>query len=74
MNQFLSTVADPGFPQGGGANSWGGAPTYNFAKISRKLHEIERSWMPGGRGVHVPRAPLNPPMVQLDELDRITQA
>ena len=36
------TVADPGFPQGGGANSRGEAPTYDFAKISTKLHEIER--------------------------------
>ena len=28
----------------------GGAPTYDFAKISQKLHEIERIWTPrGGR-------------------------
>ena len=33
----------------------GGAPTYDFAKFSQKLHEIERIWAPGGR---VPRAPL----------------
>ena len=26
----------------------GGAPTYNFAKFSQKLHEIERIWTPGG--------------------------
>ena len=26
-----------------------GAPTYDFAKISQKLHEIERIWAPGGR-------------------------
>ena len=26
----------------------GGAPTYDFAKISPKLHEIERIWTPGG--------------------------
>ena len=24
----------------------GGAPTYNFVKISQKLHEIERIWTP----------------------------
>ena len=36
-------VADPGFPREGG-----GAPTYDFAKISQKLHEIERIWTPGG--------------------------
>ena len=35
----------------------GGAPTYDFAKISQKLHEIERIWAPGGGG-RVPRAPL----------------
>ena len=34
-------VTDPGFHRGGGANS-PGAPTYDFAKISQKLHEIER--------------------------------
>ena len=40
-------VADPGFPRGGGANSPGGAPTYDFAKFSQKMHEIERIWTPG---------------------------
>ena len=25
-----------------------GVPTYDFAKISQKLHEIERIWAPGG--------------------------
>ena len=49
-------VADPGFPQGGDANSPRGAPTYDFAKISQKMHEIERIWTP--RGARVPRAPL----------------
>ena len=40
--------ADPGFPVGGGANPPGGrqpsrgAPTYDFAKYSEKLHEIEK--------------------------------
>ena len=42
------SVADPGFPRGGGANSPGGAPTYDFAKFSQKLHEIERIWTPRG--------------------------
>ena len=41
-------VADSGFPRGGGANSPGGASTYDFAKISQKLHEIERIWSRGG--------------------------
>ena len=43
------SVADPGFPRGGGANSPGGAPTYDFDKFSQKLHEIERIWTGGGR-------------------------
>ena len=35
-------VADPGFPRGGCANSpGGGGPTYEFAKFSQKLNEIE---------------------------------
>ena len=41
-------MADLGFLRGGGANSLGGAPTYDFAKFSPKLHEIERIWAPGG--------------------------
>ena len=34
--------------RGGGANSPGGAPTYDFDKISQKMHEIERIWAPWG--------------------------
>ena len=41
-------MADQGFPRGGGTNSPGGTPTYDFAKISQKLPEIERIWTPGG--------------------------
>ena len=37
-----------------------GAPAYDFAKFSQKLHLIERIWT-GGR---VPRAPINPPLVR----------
>ena len=33
-----------------------GAPTYDFAKLSQKLHEIERIWTRGG--ARVPRARL----------------
>ena len=43
-------MADPGFPRGGGANSTEGALTYDFAKFSQKLHEIERIWTPRGGG------------------------
>ena len=54
------SVADPGFPRGGGTNSpWEGPPTYDFVKISQKLHEIERIWTGGGGGR---RAPLDPPL------------
>ena len=49
-DEQMCTVADPGFHQGGGANSRGrGAPTYDFAKNSQKPHEIERIWTPWGR-------------------------
>ena len=48
INTLPMAVADPGFPQGGGGNSPGLVLTYNFAKISQKLHEIERIWTPGG--------------------------
>ena len=50
-------------PQGGGTNP-PGAPLYDFAKISQKVHEIERIWTPpGGRGAGVPRAPSDPPVI-----------
>ena len=51
-------VTDLGFPREGGANSPGGAPTYDFAKISQKLHEIERIWTP----------PLDPPLQIVDSI------
>ena len=31
-----------------GAPTLRGVPTYDIAKISQKLHEIERIWTPGG--------------------------
>ena len=54
--QNPATVADPGFPRGGGANHKGGAPTYYLAKFSRKLHENEE--ILGQRG----GASLAPPL------------
>ena len=47
-------IVDPGFPRDWGANPPGraGAPTYNFAKFSQKLHKIDRIW-------RIP--PLGPP-------------
>ena len=55
-----NTAADPGFPQGG-RQLPRGAPTYDFAKFSRKLHEFERIWVPGG-GAPLAPTPLNPPL------------
>ena len=58
MKRNWSTVVDPGFLQGGGrllSMGAGGAPTYDFAQFSQKLHEFERIRTP--RGVRVPRAP-----------------
>ena len=41
-----STLADPGFPRGGGANPRG--PGYDFIEISQKLHENEENSAGGG--------------------------
>ena len=56
MNKIaLCTGADPGFLLGGGANPLGGAPTYDFVKFSKKLHEIEK--ILGRRGARTRCAP-----------------
>ena len=55
-------MADLGFPRGGGANSPGGAPTYDFAKFSQKLHEIERIWAPRG-GARPKFYYVDPPLI-----------
>ena len=34
------TLEDPGFPWGGGVPTLVGAPTYDFAKLSRKLLKL----------------------------------
>ena len=60
------SVADPRFPQGGGANSPGGVPTYEFAKFSQKLHEIERIWTPGG--AHPKFYYVDPPLMMVSLL------
>ena len=49
------TGADPGFPVERGVNP-PGAPTYDFAKFSKKLHEIEK--ILGRRG-----SPLDSPLI-----------
>ena len=49
-------MADPEFPQER-------APTYDFVKFSRELHEMERNCAPRGTGGgDEGRAPLDPPM------------
>ena len=44
----LKSVADPGFPLGGGANPPGGANIWFGQIFPKKLHEIERIWTRGG--------------------------
>ena len=56
------SVADPGFPRGG-APTLRGAPTYDFAKFSQKLHEIERIWTRGGGGTRPKFYYVDPPLV-----------
>ena len=62
-------INHPGFPRGGGANFPGGALTYEFAKFSQKLHEIERIWTPGGGCV--PGAPLRSPLPLIHHFIRL---
>ena len=64
------TVADPGFPRGGGANPQGGAPRYDFIKFSQKLHEIKENSAPrGGRASPVP--PLRSATERDREIERL---
>ena len=67
------TVADPGFLPGGTPilRGWG-APTYDFAKISQKLHEIERIWTRGGGGHASLLPPLNPPLAKVVQCTEMT--
>ena len=49
-------------PEEGAPTPHGEAPTYDFAILSKKLHEIERIWTPGE--ACIPRAPpLDPPLI-----------
>ena len=57
----MKSVADPGFPRGGGANPKGGVPTYYLANFSRKLHENEEILGQRG-GAHPSCPPLDPPL------------
>ena len=66
------TVADPGFPRGGGANSPGGGRQHtnlpNFPKTCMKLKEFGL----GEGGGRVPRPPLDPPLFQSLEAKFVT--
>ena len=55
----LESGADTGFPVGGGGR--GGAPTYEFAKFSKKLHENEKIAGRVGGGDGGRPGPLRPP-------------
>ena len=50
------------FPEEGAPTPRGGAPTYDFAKIPQKLHEIERIWTPRGRGARPKFYYVDPPL------------
>ena len=55
-------------PRRGSTPQRRGAPTYDFAKFSQKLHEIERIWTPRGHASLAP--PLDPPLFKLSEKDK----
>ena len=60
---YSSQLRIQDFPeQGAPTVQGGGAPTYDFAKFSQKLHEIERIWTPGGGASLTP--PLDPKLVR----------
>ena len=65
------SAADPGFPQGWGANSPGGGGRQhtilpNFPENCMKSEEFGR---PGGGGGAPPATPLNPPL-RLAQMDK----
>ena len=60
-----STMADPGFPRAGDANSPRGAPIHDYAKFTQKLHEIERILTRGGGGGARDAPPLDPPLIKM---------
>ena len=47
LNQTISAGADPGFHMGD-ANPPEGAPTYEFAKISKICMKLRKIWTVGG--------------------------
>ena len=68
-------MADPGFPRGEGANppgvGGGGAPTYDFAKISKKHCMELKEFEPPGRLASLAPLVLDSPLVATGKgLDR----
>ena len=55
----------------GGRQLTRGAATYDFTKFSRKLHEIERIWVPSG-GARPPRPPKSVTAVSEADTSRQT--
>ena len=59
LNKHIKSRGGSKIPCRRGADPPGGAPTYDFVKFSRKLHEIEK--ILGRRGA----PPLDPPLKRL---------
>ena len=62
LNHVSDSVADPGFPRGGGANSQGGGANVLFGqKIPENCMKM-KEFGPGGEDARPWRLPLDPPM------------
>ena len=59
---IYGTVADPGFPVGGGVDLVGGAVDPRGGYVSKILHVKTKESGPIGGGARRARPPLDPPM------------
>ena len=63
MDQLLHSVAYPGFPRGGGANSQGGRQPMILSIFAENCMKMKTFWPPGGGGARPLRPPpLDPPL------------
>ena len=62
FNIEVETVADPGFPRGGGANCQRGGANLLFWSIFPENCMNMKEFGPRGGGVHPWHLPLDPPM------------